>query len=288
MTIDVLPPTLGLVLAGGQARRMGGGDKALIRIGGAPSLTACSARLHAALRSDHPECQRRSGALCGTGSAGRARQRAGFCRPACRHSRRPRLGGGACARIEWMVSVPGDCPFLPADLVARLHDVRAQRRHAARLRALGRLAASGRRPLAGQAARGFAARVDRRRTCARSRSGPRVTASRWRIGRTSRSIRFSMSTRRKMPRRAQCGCREGDIRKCRQPIRSAIGRKSDPFAGLDVRDVFCEFGEAIGLGKRRQQARALAADILSLRERRRRCASQTRGHIRGGPSSCDI
>ena len=26
--------------------------------------------------------------------------------------------------LEWMVSVPGDCPFLPADLVARLHEVR--------------------------------------------------------------------------------------------------------------------------------------------------------------------
>ena len=32
------PPTLGLVLAGGLARRMGGGDKALIRIGGATIL----------------------------------------------------------------------------------------------------------------------------------------------------------------------------------------------------------------------------------------------------------
>jgi molybdenum cofactor guanylyltransferase len=27
---------------------------------------------------------------------------------------------------EWMVSVPGDCPFLPSDLVARLHQVREQ------------------------------------------------------------------------------------------------------------------------------------------------------------------
>jgi len=27
-------------------------------------------------------------------------------------------------RAEWMVSVPGDCPFLPRDLVARLHAAR--------------------------------------------------------------------------------------------------------------------------------------------------------------------
>jgi molybdopterin-guanine dinucleotide biosynthesis protein A len=26
---------------------------------------------------------------------------------------------------QWLVSVPGDCPFLPSDLVARLHDARA-------------------------------------------------------------------------------------------------------------------------------------------------------------------
>jgi molybdopterin-guanine dinucleotide biosynthesis protein A len=28
--------------------------------------------------------------------------------------------------IQWMVSVPGDCPFLPVDLVARLHDALAK------------------------------------------------------------------------------------------------------------------------------------------------------------------
>ena len=27
-------------------------------------------------------------------------------------------------RQQWMVSVPGDCPFLPRDLVARLHEAR--------------------------------------------------------------------------------------------------------------------------------------------------------------------
>ena len=34
MTDIPVPPTLGLVLAGGLARRMGGGDKARIAIGG--------------------------------------------------------------------------------------------------------------------------------------------------------------------------------------------------------------------------------------------------------------
>ena len=39
------PPTVGLVLAGGLARRMGGGDKALIRIGNATILERALARL---------------------------------------------------------------------------------------------------------------------------------------------------------------------------------------------------------------------------------------------------
>ena len=41
------PPTLGLVLAGGLARRMGGGDKAHIRIGGVTILDRVLACLSA-------------------------------------------------------------------------------------------------------------------------------------------------------------------------------------------------------------------------------------------------
>ena len=49
MTIDH-PPTLGLVLAGGLARRMGGGDKAFIEIGSVPILDRVLTRLRAAMR----------------------------------------------------------------------------------------------------------------------------------------------------------------------------------------------------------------------------------------------
>src|SRR4249920_862072 len=44
-------PTLGLVLAGGLARRMGGGDKPLTRIGGATILSRVIERMT-------PQCQR--------------------------------------------------------------------------------------------------------------------------------------------------------------------------------------------------------------------------------------
>ncbi len=49
MTIDY-PPTLGLILAGGLARRMGGGDKALIEIGGVTILERVLTRLRDADR----------------------------------------------------------------------------------------------------------------------------------------------------------------------------------------------------------------------------------------------
>ena len=120
------PPTLGLVLAGGLARRMGGGDKARIRIGGATILQRVLGLHRPAMQRRHHQCQWRSGALCRYRPAGGRRQRAGFCRSAGRHSRRPRLGGGECAGIaNGSLSVPGDCPFLPKDLVARLHEARA-------------------------------------------------------------------------------------------------------------------------------------------------------------------
>jgi molybdopterin-guanine dinucleotide biosynthesis protein A len=39
------PPTVGVVLAGGQARRMGGGDKTRIRVGGTTILERVLARI---------------------------------------------------------------------------------------------------------------------------------------------------------------------------------------------------------------------------------------------------
>jgi molybdopterin-guanine dinucleotide biosynthesis protein A len=123
MTIEV-PPTLGLVLAGGQARRMGGGDKAFIQIGGKPILDYVLARLR-------PDCGRI--VLNANGDPVRF---ASYGLPVVPDSV-PDFAGplaGILAGldwaaentpgIEWMVSAPGDCPFLPADLVTQLHDVR--------------------------------------------------------------------------------------------------------------------------------------------------------------------
>ena len=120
------PPTLGLVLAGGLARRMGGGDKALLRIGGATILERVLERLA-------PQCA----AIILNANGDPARF--AFTRLPVVADDVPDFAGplaGVLAGLDWAVthapdtqwvaSVPGDCPFLPRDLVARLHAAREQ------------------------------------------------------------------------------------------------------------------------------------------------------------------
>ena len=125
MTIEI-PPTLGLILAGGLARRMGGGDKAMIRIGGATILERVLERLQ-------PACS----ALVINANGDPARfSRLGL--PVVADSV-PDFAGplaGILAGLDWAVaharevtwvaSVPGDCPFLPKDLIGGLHAARLQ------------------------------------------------------------------------------------------------------------------------------------------------------------------
>jgi molybdopterin-guanine dinucleotide biosynthesis protein A len=118
--------TFGLVLAGGLARRMGGGDKALIEVGGQTILSRVLATVT-------PQC---AGLILNAN--GDPKRFASYGLPVV-PDEIPDFAGplaGILAGLdwmaanrpdlEWMVSVPGDCPFLPADLVARLHAVRAQ------------------------------------------------------------------------------------------------------------------------------------------------------------------
>jgi molybdenum cofactor guanylyltransferase len=112
------------VLAGGLARRMGGGDKARIRIGGSTILQRVLACLT-------PQC---SGLIINAN--GDATRFADTGLPVVPDSV-PDFAGplaGILAgldwaavnapNIEWLLSAPGDCPFLPKDLVTRLHDAR--------------------------------------------------------------------------------------------------------------------------------------------------------------------
>lgn len=116
--------TLGLVLAGGQARRMGGGDKALIKIGGTTILARVLERLS-------PQCARII--LNANGDPARF----AFAKLPVVADLVPDFAGplaGILAGLDWaaanapdadyLASTPGDCPFLPRDLLSKLHAAR--------------------------------------------------------------------------------------------------------------------------------------------------------------------
>jgi molybdenum cofactor guanylyltransferase len=121
-----LPPTLGLVLAGGLARRMGGGDKAMIRIGGKTILERVLARLrpacvHIVLNANGDPARFASHQLPVVPDSV-----PDFAGPLAGILAGLDWAAEHAPHIAWMASVPGDCPFLPEDLVARLHAVRAE------------------------------------------------------------------------------------------------------------------------------------------------------------------
>jgi molybdenum cofactor guanylyltransferase len=118
-------PTLGLVLAGGLARRMGGGDKARIEIGGRSILQRV-------LDCLEPQC--RYVIINANGDPARFADTAlpvvadsvpDFAGPLAGILAGLDWAAANAPNGEWLLSVPGDCPFLPKNLMARLHDARA-------------------------------------------------------------------------------------------------------------------------------------------------------------------
>lgn len=118
------PPTLGLVLAGGLARRMGGGDKAFLKIGGKTILERALARFR-------PQCT--DLVLNANGDPKRfesyglpvvADDIPDFAGPLAGILAGLDWAVQNASHIEWIASIPGDCPFLPRDLVPRLHAAR--------------------------------------------------------------------------------------------------------------------------------------------------------------------
>lgn len=117
----------GIILAGGQSRRMGGGDKALLDLGGRPVIAHVIARLGSAA------------AINANGNPARFAQ---FGLPVIPDTLPDHPGplAGVLAGMAWaasrgiarIVTAPADTPFFPPDLAGRLaaHDARvAMARH---------------------------------------------------------------------------------------------------------------------------------------------------------------
>lgn len=108
----------GIILAGGQATRMGGGDKALLELGGAPLLSHVIDRLAPQVAGL---------ALNANGDPARF---ADFGLPVVSDSLQGFLGplAGVLAGLDWaaeqgadaLISVAADTPFFPCDLVPQL------------------------------------------------------------------------------------------------------------------------------------------------------------------------
>jgi molybdopterin-guanine dinucleotide biosynthesis protein A len=122
----VYPPTLGLILAGGLARRMGGGDKARLAIGGVTILDRVLARLRPQCSALLINANGDPARFADTGLPVVADSVPDFAGPLA--GVLAGLDWAAANRpdLAWVASVPGDCPFLPADLIARLHAARAK------------------------------------------------------------------------------------------------------------------------------------------------------------------
>jgi molybdenum cofactor guanylyltransferase len=104
----------GVILAGGQGRRMGGADKAMLPLAGRPLVAHVVARFE-------PQVERL--AISANGDAGRF---AAFGLPVLPDDASAGPLSGVLAALHWakdadaVISVPVDCPFLPGDLAPRL------------------------------------------------------------------------------------------------------------------------------------------------------------------------
>ena len=118
------PSTFGLVLAGGLARRMGGGDKARIRVAGKTILERVLACLEPQCAAIILNANGDPGRFADTGLPVVADSVAGFAGPLAGILAGLDWAAANKPGTEWVVSVPGDCPFLPRDLVTKLHEAR--------------------------------------------------------------------------------------------------------------------------------------------------------------------
>jgi molybdenum cofactor guanylyltransferase len=116
------PPTLGVILAGGLSRRMGGNDKALMPLAGRPLVEHVAERLV-------PQCE--GVILNANGDSSRFNRMPFRVVPDSLPDHPGPLAGILAAlewsaahrpHIAWIVSVPADTPFIPHDLVLRLHE----------------------------------------------------------------------------------------------------------------------------------------------------------------------
>jgi molybdenum cofactor guanylyltransferase len=120
MSHETGEPVLGVLLAGGQARRMGGGDKCLRPLGGRPILAQVIERAAPQVAALLLNANGDPARFAGFGLPVAGDVVAGFAGPLAGV-----LTGMEWARAKrpdcpWIATIATDTPFFPTDLVARL------------------------------------------------------------------------------------------------------------------------------------------------------------------------
>ncbi len=109
-------PVTAVILAGGQAKRLGGRDKGLIPLGGKPLFAWVVERVAPQVREVLVSANRNLAEYAALGHTvvsdylpGRLGPLAGV------------LAAARTASLDWILTLPCDAPFIPTDLVRRLH-----------------------------------------------------------------------------------------------------------------------------------------------------------------------
>lgn len=124
MVTTSIPATQGVLLAGGLARRMGGGDKPMRTIGGRTILERVIARLSSQCDGLILNANGDPARFAAFGLQIVADDVPGFPGPLAGILAALDWTAANKPEIEWVLSAAGDCPFLPRDLVARLQEAR--------------------------------------------------------------------------------------------------------------------------------------------------------------------
>lgn len=116
------PRVLGLLLAGGLARRMGGGDKCLLPLGGRPMLAHAIDRLRPQVAALALNANGDPGRFAAFGLPVVADTVPGFAGPLAGVLAGMGWASRTDDKADWLVTAATDTPFFPHDLVARLLD----------------------------------------------------------------------------------------------------------------------------------------------------------------------
>ena len=121
-------PVVGLLLAGGRARRMGGGDKCLLHLGGRPLLEHVIHRARPQVARLVLNANGDPARFAAFGLPVVADTIEGFAGPLAGVLAGLDWMAGRVAGADWLATFATDTPFFPLDLVARLREAVARER----------------------------------------------------------------------------------------------------------------------------------------------------------------